>query len=123
MYGVEHFEIGGKSRPLKFGTNQTAILCKLKGINLKQLNELFSVERFTNLEIDNTEIRDLIYSALVSGAKTCKEPVDFDNEEVGDWIDEMEQKVLKDIMSFYTMSLVPNEHRARVKEELQKAKA
>lgn len=122
MHGVEYFEIGGKMRPLKFGTNQTAILCKLRGVTLKELNDLFSVERFQKLEIDNTEIRDLIYSGLVAGAKTAKEEVDFDNEIVGDWIDEMKQKTLKDIMSFYTESLVPNEFRAKVKEEMQKAR-
>lgn len=82
-------QLGGKKRPLKFGTNAGAILCQLRGINLKQVQELIDPEKMKNYDIDGTEIRDTIYSALVAAARSANLEVDFNESNVGDWLDEI----------------------------------
>ena len=114
MNGFAEIEIGGKIRPIKFGTNQTAIFCQFRKINLAQFSELFSSERLSNKDIDGSEIRDLIYSALVAGCRTKKIDQDFDETEVGDWIDELEQSELDNIFEVYMQSL-PNVKGAKKK--------
>ena len=88
--GETNIEIGGKLRKAKFGTNQSAEYCRVRGISMSKMQE-----ELTSLNEDNGScIRDLIYSALFAGAKKAKEEIDFDNYDVGDWADEMKENDL-----------------------------
>lgn len=90
MNGTTEINIGGKLRPVKFGTNQSAMYCEVRGISLaKMQSELSNIE-----DSDGGSIRDLIYSALWAGCKTDKIEVDFDRYDLGDWIDDMDQEEL-----------------------------
>jgi hypothetical protein len=72
--------MGGEVRTLKFGTNATALFCQRHGIGLSEMARQFQPDTISPLHY-----RDLIWSALVSGGSDCTP------EQVGDWIDEMEQ--------------------------------
>lgn len=87
MKGTTLIKIGGKERPIKFGTNQSSKYCEVRSVSLAEMqDELSDISKNTG-----SEIRDLIFSALWAGAKSDKLEVDFDYIEVGDWIDEMDQ--------------------------------
>jgi hypothetical protein len=121
-YAIEQVEIGGQLRPIKFGTNQTSVLCKLRGISLKEVNELYAPEKWSSQDIGATDVRDLVYSGLVAGCLSSKTQPDFTEIEVGDWIDEMSLIDLQKIMSIYMESLIPKDLRAKVKELMTAAK-
>tara|TARA_B100001057_G_C22216973_1_gene706773 strand:- start:188 stop:514 length:327 start_codon:yes stop_codon:yes gene_type:complete len=71
--------IGGKKRLFKFGINQLALYTEKHKISLSEA------------EMSVAQIRDLFWSALVCGAKKKKQEVDFDEWDVGEWIDDMDQ--------------------------------
>jgi len=90
MRGTTMINIGEKERPIKFGTNQTAEYCQVRGLTLAQYQaELSSVEA---MGVD--VVRDLLYSALFAGCKAQKIDVDFDRYDVGEWLDDMDQAEL-----------------------------
>jgi hypothetical protein len=97
--GESEVEIGGRLRVLKFGTNATALFCQLHGIGLGGFATVFSAENITP-----ATYRDLIYCALVSGARKSGSPVDFDKEDVGDWIDELTEEQLTAIFDVFGAS-------------------
>lgn len=96
--GYTKLNIGGKSRSFKFGTNATAIYCEKQDITLKEFITVFTKEKIDNVDFSPALIRDLIWSGLVAGAHTDKTEVDFNELDVGDWIDEMEQVELEKAM-------------------------
>ncbi len=80
---TKELEIGGELRPFSFGINSREAFCLLRGITQKELAELFgNIE-----EMSDAELRDLIYSCLKSGYRAERKEMDFDNKDVGDWID------------------------------------
>jgi len=107
MRGTTEIEIGGKSRTVKFGTNQSAKYCEIRGLTLEesrsQFRNLFIFSKDGKELIGSNEtggeIRDLIFSGLWAGAITGSEKVDFNQYTVGEWIDEMDQSVLNQIFS------------------------
>lgn len=89
-------KIGGKDRPIKFGTNQSSRYCEIRDIDLPQMQDELS----DLANSDGSAIRDLLYSALWAGCKTAKIEVDFDRYDLGDWIDEMDQKEMDKAFQF-----------------------
>jgi hypothetical protein len=83
LAGITYIEIGGEKRPLKFGTNQTAKFCEIRAIDLNVYGQLLS-EGMQDMGV----IRDLLFTGLWAGAKAEKKNVDFDNFDIGDWMDE-----------------------------------
>ncbi len=97
LRGEIEVSIGGKPRLVKFGTNQLAIFTQMHKVDLSEAD--FGMHH----------LRDLIYSALVAGAKKKKETVDFDEWEVGEWIDELPDEELQKIVDSFTNSLPQGE--------------
>jgi hypothetical protein len=97
LRGEIEVSIGGKPRLVKFGTNQLAIFTQMHKVDLSEAD--FGMHH----------LRDLIYSALVAGAKKNKETVDFDEWEVGEWIDELPDEELQKIVDSFTNSLPKGE--------------
>lgn len=97
LRGEVEVSIGGKPRLLKFGTNQLAIFTQMHKVDLSEAD--FGMHH----------LRDLIYSALVAGAKKNKEEVTFDEWEVGEWIDELPDEDLQKIVDSFTNSLPKGE--------------
>jgi len=97
LRGEIEVSIGGKPRLVKFGTNQLAIFTQMHKVDLSEAD--FGMHH----------LRDLIYSALVAGAKKQKQEVDFDEWEVGEWIDELPDEELQKIVDSFTNSLPKGE--------------
>ena len=95
LAGTHYIELGGQKRPLRFGTNQTAVFCGIRKIGLSEYATIMSENGLS----DPANIRDLLYSALFAGAKSEKLPVDFDEYQVGDWMDAADQAVLMEQLS------------------------
>lgn len=91
--GEVEVTIGGASRLLKFGTNQLALFTQMHNVDLSEAD--FGMHH----------LRDLIYTALVAGAKSQKKEVDFDEWAVGEWIDEIDQETFDKILSAFQNSL------------------
>ena len=109
-------EIGGKVRPLKIGTNTTAMYCDLRDCTLADFNEDFSPENLKNNRVKGNEYRDLVYCALKDGERFKISRIDpqypvenFTQMDVGDWIDEwtkeQSQEFLKKYLSVVAESL------------------
>lgn len=80
--GETSIEMGGQVRPLKFGTNATAIFCELHDLALADVGEAFK-------KLTMTQLRDLIYGCAASGHRLrIKTEPDFTPFDVGDWLDE-----------------------------------
>lgn len=92
-------KIGGKKRLLKFGTNQTAIYCDKYDLSL-----VGYTESLANDKVKPSNLRDLIWSALVAGAQYKGQEVDFDELKVGDWIDELSQTDLDSVFKVLSPS-------------------
>lgn len=119
LAGTHYIEIGGQKRPLRFGTNQTAIFCELKKIGLSEYTELMGASGLSDI----SNIRDLLYSALFAGAKAEKKPVDFDHFDVGFWMDDCDQEVLmQQFSAAITGTANPNE-KTQPKEKAEKPAA
>ncbi len=86
-------KIGGKDRPIRFGINQSIIFCRLRGITINQMDA--DIKKIIKNEVDGSEIRDLLFSALKDGARKEKQQFDFEPENVGDWMEEIETKDLE----------------------------
>lgn len=97
LRGEVEVSIGGKPRLLKFGTNQLAIFTQMHKVDLSEAD--FGMHH----------LRDLIYSALVAGAKKNKEEVTFDEWTVGEWIDDLPDEDLQKIVDSFTNSLPKGE--------------
>lgn len=108
LTGLNYINIGGQKRPIKFGTNQSAIYCQTRGCTLAQYLNDMNNERMTKMELDGSEIRDLLFSALCAGCSSAKVAVDFDKMDVGDWMDEMDQAELTKAFSIMTAQNSPN---------------
>ena len=91
--GEVEVSIGGRSRLVKFGTNQLALFTQKHNLQLSEVS--FGMEH----------IRDLIWSGLVAGAKMRKEDIDFDEWQVGEWIDEMEEAEFNKIIDAFNNSM------------------
>jgi len=83
---MEFIEIGGQSRPVKFGWNALATFGKLSKTGVADLSIFESGMNFEDILL-------LIYCGLKEGAR--KEGKEFKNtvEDVGDWLDEDIDKI------------------------------
>ena len=99
LRGYTEVVIGGKKRPVKFGMNQTIIFNQYRGIMLKDYAELFTVDKLKAMEIDGSEMRDLLWSALADGARYKKQKFDATPETVGDWVDLAPEGVVREAFS------------------------
>ncbi len=87
---TKELEIGGELRPFSFGINSREAFCLMRGLTQKELQALFgNIEEMTD-----AELRDLIFSCLKSGYRCEGKDMDFNNETVGDWIDNDPEAVL-----------------------------
>lgn len=88
MKGEITINIGGKIRPIKFGTNATAFFCEERRCTIKDFTEMLSPEKLNSLEITGSEIRDLLWAGLKTGALTRGEDASFTSFDVGNWLDD-----------------------------------
>lgn len=83
---IVYINVGGERRPIKFGTNATALLCKEHNISLKEIGGFLSEGDMT-IE----KYRDLLWASLTAGAQSIGQDFPFTKYQVGDWIDDMSE--------------------------------
>ena len=115
--------IGGEDRPVKFGMNTWIEYCELRGISITKLGEDLDV--ISKGGGSGSEIRDLIWSSLVSGAKSKRINFDYTNYDVGDWMDDIKQTELanffSDIGKSVDSKITPPAGKKKISAELKQA--
>ncbi len=86
-------DIGGEVRPVLFNMNQRICFCRLRGLSSAEMNEELSHPH----KWDESVNRDLIYSALYAAVKSKKGVVEFNEEDVGEWMEDVEDAELSKI--------------------------
>jgi len=99
LRGFTEVVIGGKKRPVKFGTNQTIIFCQHRGITLKDYADLFSADKIKDMAVDGSETRDLLWSGLADGARYKNQKFEATPETIGDWIDDADENIMVEAFS------------------------
>lgn len=96
--GYGTMQIGGQERPFHVGTNQGEVFASLqhrrgedgRPMSLHAYSDLFSLDRLRNNELTGADLRDFVYSALVSGYEVDNMRPDFGHMQVGYWLDDAE---------------------------------
>ena len=89
-------DINGKDMPVKFSINQTDLFCELRDISLKEYYELFAGFGTGNYRFK--DIRGLIWSALKEGARIEGVPFEYDEYQIGEFMDEDPARYIKEAM-------------------------
>lgn len=105
--------VGGESRPVKFGFNALIEFSESTGRTIEDLN---------NININSFSLRDLMllcWCALKQGAR--KEGLEFDAtvEDIGDWMDDTPE-ALVEVIKEYKKSREVDNSRQEVKKNLQR---
>jgi hypothetical protein len=95
--GYGTMQIGGvENRPFHIGIQQGELFCRMperrdaegRPMSLQAYGELFGLEALRTLSFSIGDLRDFVYSALVSGAEVDGLPFDYSPAQVGYWLDE-----------------------------------
>ena len=92
---IIHINIGGKSRPVRFGWNATADFSDAAGLSLADLNEL------SDKTLSIRKLTIMVWAGLKDGARKEKQDFEASVEDIGDWIDEADEPVLEQIISHF----------------------
>lgn len=91
--GYINIEIGGKPRGLKFGLNAWIEFNKLTGLDVSDLQDAFIGIKGMG------SIRALVYAGLKCVCDIKGEALDFNEAQVGEWLDEMSQESIAEIIN------------------------
>jgi hypothetical protein len=80
---MNEIELGGKHRPINFGISALGMYCREKGIPLTRMEGAFQ-------DMDLQDLTNLIYFALLAGHRRARVQVDFEKDDVLDWLDDTE---------------------------------
>jgi len=98
---------------ISFGVMQTIKYCKLRNITITEMNEEFA--KYETGNTDGSEFVDLLWSALSDGARRDKKKFLFTNEDVGDFIDDIEPGEIEKFMATLIKTLPENKKKATKK--------
>ena len=116
MKEIKKITIGGEEFPIKFGLNQTIVYCELRNISVNDYQKQISnIQNGTG-----GELRDLIWSALKDGARYAKTKFDYTPYDVGDWIEELTEEELVEIINSMTDTLPSPKVEAVKKKQVKK---
>lgn len=97
--GFGEMEIGGQLRPFHLGTFQARVFCERRAVELHEYQVAVAKLSGTGGLADAVLLGDLLYSALMAGAKLNKLPVDFDADEVSFWMDAADAEEIKKLFT------------------------
>lgn len=89
-----NIQVGGKNRELFFGNNTLEKFMEVEGI--KYFSEI--AKGFQSV----TLIRSIIYAGCVVADRKAKREIDYDLEDVSDWLDDFPQGNTKKVMEKFT---------------------
>lgn len=81
---IFEIKIGDKIRGFKFGTYSMSITCQKENCTLGVLVDLLTRE-----DVQPMTVLHVIYGGAVAYCKSKKQPIDFDVDTVGEWLDEL----------------------------------
>lgn len=91
--GYYTLKLGGKNRNMHFSMNFWANFTEILGISLEDIGQVF------NNGISISKIRTLIYSALLAYDQEEGNEVDYNEFQVGAWLEDMPAEKLEDIIN------------------------
>jgi len=91
--GYYTISIGGKSRSMHFSMNFWANFTEMMGVSLDQIGTIF--EKGISLK----GIRTLIYAALLANDQEQGNEIDYNEFQVGNWLEDLPADKLEDIIS------------------------
>lgn len=93
-------KLGGKNRTMHFSMNFWSNFTDILGISLEQIGEVFS----GGISLSN--IRALIYSALLANDQEQGNEPDYNEYTVGAWLEDIDAEQLQDIIGAMTESRI-----------------
>lgn len=114
MKGIFEFEVSGQKRGFKFGTYAFSVACEKEGDI--DLNALFKRCGFPykddkgNSKADKPKLKSLLhlfYGAAVHFAEDHEKPIDFKVSTVSNWMDEIGQEKLMDLINDAFFQYIP----------------
>jgi len=90
--GYYTLNIGGKSRSMHFSMNFWANFTDLLGITLDKVGKLFESG------VSITALRSLIYSAILAYDQEQKNVIDYDEYDVGNWLEDINAEEIEKII-------------------------
>ena len=98
--GYYTLEIGGKKRTLHFSMNFWASFTDLLNISLAEIGDVFS----NGISIKG--LRTLIYSGLLAYDQENKKEIDYDEFDIGNWLEDIEATEIEKIIVAMTESKI-----------------
>ena len=99
--------IGGQDRPIHFGVNQTILYCETKGITVNEFDD--EIRTISVGGGTGREVRLLLWTGLVDGARLEGEEFKADELTVGDWIEQADkEEIQKAMLSFREQMVTSN---------------
>ncbi|MBT7881379.1 MAG: hypothetical protein HN624_02910 [Flavobacteriaceae bacterium] len=98
--GYYTLEIGGKKRTLHFSMNFWANFTDLLNISLAEIGDVFS----DGISIKG--LRTLIYSGLLAYDQENKKEIDYDEFDIGNWLEDIETAEIEKIVVAMTESKI-----------------
>ena len=98
--GYYTLEIGGKKRTLHFSMNFWANFTDLLNISLAEIGDVFS----DGISIKG--LRTLIYSGLLAYDQENKKEIDYDEFDIGNWLEDIEATEIEKIVVAMTESKI-----------------
>lgn len=112
--GYYTLKLGGKNRTLHFSMNFWANFTDALALPLDQIGDIFS----NGLSI--SDIRDLIYSALLANDQENNNEINYNKFTVGAWLEDLTSEQLNDIVAaLLETKLLGNDLNMGVKRNVQ----
>ena len=111
--------VGGDSS-IKLVKNTYILCCEWRGTSFTELQEHCAV--IAENGGSGAEIRDFVWAALKAGARKAKKPFEFDNFDVGDWMDDLTADELTEFFNEVSDSMeskMPSENGGGKKKEAE----
>ena len=93
--------LGGKDRTLHFSMNFWCHYTDTLNVSINDLQNVFNANTFSM-----SSIRALIYSGLIAYDKEEKNDIDYDEWDVGNWLEDLDNEKIKLVMDAMMQSKI-----------------
>ena len=102
--GYYTLNIGGKQRVMHFSMNFWANFTDILGISLDKIGDIFSSG------VSVTSLRALVYSGLLAYDQEEGNKIDYNEFQVGAWLEDVNEKMLKEMIDSMMESKILGNH-------------
>lgn len=114
--GYCQLEIGGKIRTLHFSMNFWAAFESAAGFSIAEIDKVLGAG------LSLTTLRALIYAGILAYDQENKQPIDYDQFDVGSWMDDVDQSNIEIIINTLLESrILGNDLNAGVRRNVEKS--